>query len=158
MTWRTIWIPNIWTINRLFSVQFSVHHLNTGPFDNRTQIHHLNLRQVRYTDCNCTRITKVSIYRWWLVFSHCPDWLHKLWPQYQYRDSNTENVLQLLNACQWGSKLYNNFGLQCYNRRRHFNRNLCGHQLYTLYWWWGRGRYLSMQRNLCWWEVILQNI
>ena len=25
-----------WTINRLFSVHFSDHHLNTGPFDNRT--------------------------------------------------------------------------------------------------------------------------
>ena len=33
-----------------FSVCFSDHHLNTGPFDNRTQINHLNTRLVRYSD------------------------------------------------------------------------------------------------------------
>ena len=77
----TIWIPNTWiphsseyptvwvsgiqmvkshdftdhlnTINRLFSVRFSDHHSNTGPFDNPTQIYHLNTRLVRYSDCSC---------------------------------------------------------------------------------------------------------
>ena len=49
-TWWTIWFQTFWTINRLFSVQFSDHHSNTGPFDNWTQIYHLNTRQVRYSD------------------------------------------------------------------------------------------------------------
>ena len=39
-----------WTINRLFSVRFFDHHSNTGPFNNRTQIYHLNTRQVWYSD------------------------------------------------------------------------------------------------------------
>ena len=41
------------TINRLFSVQFSDHHLNTGPFDNQTQIYHSNIRLVQYSDGYC---------------------------------------------------------------------------------------------------------
>ena len=34
---------------------FSDHHLNTEPFDNQTQISHLNNRLVQYSDgyCNC---------------------------------------------------------------------------------------------------------
>ena len=39
-----------WTVTRLFSVRFSDHHSNSGPFDNWTQIHHLNTRIVRYSD------------------------------------------------------------------------------------------------------------
>ena len=42
-----------WTINRLFSVRFSDHHLNTGPFDNWTLIYHLNTRLVSYSDGYC---------------------------------------------------------------------------------------------------------
>ena len=42
-----------WTINRLFSVRFSDHHLNTWPFDNRTQMYHLNTRLVQYSDGYC---------------------------------------------------------------------------------------------------------
>ena len=37
-----------WTINRLFSFQFSDCHLTTKPFDNWTQIYHLNTRLVRF--------------------------------------------------------------------------------------------------------------
>ena len=60
----TIWIPDtmgvwysngwsfeyrtFWTINRLFSFQFSDCHLTTKPFDNRTQIYHLNTGLVRF--------------------------------------------------------------------------------------------------------------
>ena len=33
-----------WTINKLFSVRFLHLHLNTRPFDNRTQIYQLNTR------------------------------------------------------------------------------------------------------------------
>ena len=43
-----------WTINRLFSVWFSNHFLNFRPFDNQTQIWHLNARLVRYSDGYCT--------------------------------------------------------------------------------------------------------
>ena len=55
---RTVWVSGFkyrtfWTLNRLFSVRFSDHHLNTGPFDNQTQIYHLNTRLVRYSDGYC---------------------------------------------------------------------------------------------------------
>ena len=74
VTWRIIWIPYIldhkqaffspdfgppfeyrtfWTINRLFSVQFLDHHLNTEPFDNWTQIYHFDTRLVQYSDGYC---------------------------------------------------------------------------------------------------------
>ena len=33
-----------------FSVQFPDHHSNTGPFNNWTQIYHLNTRPVQYSD------------------------------------------------------------------------------------------------------------
>ena len=45
-----------WTINRLFSVWFSHHYLNIRPFDNWTQIYHLNTRLIRYSDGHCTCI------------------------------------------------------------------------------------------------------
>ena len=43
ITWlcRTFWTRDI-----IFSVRFSDHHLNTRPFDNRTQIYHLNTRHM----------------------------------------------------------------------------------------------------------------
>ena len=40
-------------INRLYSVRFSSCHFITGPFDNGTQIYHLNTRLVRYSDGYC---------------------------------------------------------------------------------------------------------
>ena len=43
MTWQTITISDILD-----------HYLNTGPFDNQTQIYHLNTRLVRYSDDFCT--------------------------------------------------------------------------------------------------------
>ena len=44
-----------WTTNRLFSVRFSNHHLNTGPFDNRKHLYHWNTRLVWwYSDGYCT--------------------------------------------------------------------------------------------------------
>ena len=43
----------LWTINRLLSVRFSDHHSNTWPFDNRTQIYHLNTRLACYSDPYC---------------------------------------------------------------------------------------------------------
>ena len=39
--YRTVWVSGyqtFWTLNRLFSVWFSDHHSNNGPFDNRTEI------------------------------------------------------------------------------------------------------------------------
>ena len=46
-----------WTINRLFSSPVFRPSFNTGPFNNQTQIYHLNTRLVRYSDgyCNCKR-------------------------------------------------------------------------------------------------------
>ena len=75
----TIWVPNIWIpsmgvcysngkvawlggpfkyrtfwiIKRVFSVRFSDHHWNTGPFYNRAQIYHFNSSLVRYSDGYC---------------------------------------------------------------------------------------------------------
>ena len=37
-----------------FSDRFSNHHQNTEPFDNRTQIYHLNTKLVWYSDAYCT--------------------------------------------------------------------------------------------------------
>ena len=64
--YQTVWVPGIqmivtwfgrpfeyqtfWTINRLLLVWFWDHHLNTKPFDNQTQIYHLNTILVRYSD------------------------------------------------------------------------------------------------------------
>ena len=58
VTWlgRPFKYQTIWTINSLFSIQFSDNHLNTGPFDNRTQIYHLNTRLVWHSDGYCTQI------------------------------------------------------------------------------------------------------
>ena len=50
MTWRTIQIQDILDHKQAFSVWFSDHHLNTGQFDNRTQICHLNTRLIQYSD------------------------------------------------------------------------------------------------------------
>ena len=38
------------TINRLFSVWFSDHHSNTGPFDYQAQIYHFCTRLVRHSE------------------------------------------------------------------------------------------------------------
>ena len=44
---KVTWLGGpFWTINRLFSVRFSDHNSNIGPFDNRTQIYHLYTRLV----------------------------------------------------------------------------------------------------------------
>ena len=60
----------IWTINRLFSFRFSDYHTNIRPFENRTQIYHLNTRSdiqmatvVHYSDPISTVKSK------WLGFS-----------------------------------------------------------------------------------------
>ena len=56
---KVIWLgepfkyQTFWTISRLFSGWFSDHRYNTGPFDNRTQIYHLNSKLVRHSDCHC---------------------------------------------------------------------------------------------------------
>ena len=63
VTWRTIWIRIFWTINRLFSVWFLNHHLNTGSFDNWTQIHYLNTILVWYSDGYCIS-NKLSLFKW----------------------------------------------------------------------------------------------
>ena len=47
MTWQTITISDILD-----------HYLNTGPFDNQTQIYHLNTRLVQYSDPHV--LTKVD--------------------------------------------------------------------------------------------------
>ena len=78
----TIWIPDTWIPNsmgiqysngivtyladhsntrhlghdRFFPVRFSVHHLNTRPFDNQTHIYHLNTWLVVYSDGYCEYI------------------------------------------------------------------------------------------------------
>ena len=52
-----------WTINILFSVQFSDCHSNTGPFDNRTQIYLLNTRLVWYSDAYCITIYNYILYK-----------------------------------------------------------------------------------------------
>ena len=49
-----------WTINKLFPVQFSDHHLNTGPFDNQAHIYHLITRLVRHSVGYCIRIPTVQ--------------------------------------------------------------------------------------------------
>ena len=54
MTWQTIWVLDILDHKPDFFVRFSDHHWSTGPFDNRTQIYHLNTRLVRYSDGYCT--------------------------------------------------------------------------------------------------------
>ena len=41
-------------LTRLFSVRFTYHYLNTGPFDNQAQIHHLKTRLVQYSNGYCT--------------------------------------------------------------------------------------------------------
>ena len=46
-------IPNILNHKQAFSVRISDHHSNTEPFDNRTQIYHLNTKLVRYSDGYC---------------------------------------------------------------------------------------------------------
>ena len=52
------------TINRIFSVWFSDHHSNTVIFDNQTQIYHLNIRLVQYSDgyCNLSNLEKLYFY------------------------------------------------------------------------------------------------
>ena len=55
MTWLTIWIPDTLDHNLAFSVRFSNHHLNTGAFDNWTQIYLLNTRLVWYSDVYCNK-------------------------------------------------------------------------------------------------------
>ena len=56
----TIRFRDILEHKQAFSVQFSDHHSNTGPFANRTHIYHLNTRLVRLlswllcSDCDCT--------------------------------------------------------------------------------------------------------
>ena len=56
-----------WTINWLFSVRFSDHHLNTEPFDNRTQIYHLNTRLVQFSDGYSTLSRENCDSRgWWI--------------------------------------------------------------------------------------------
>ena len=52
-------MPDIWDHKQVFSVRFSDHHSNTGPFDNRTQIYCLNTRLVRYSDSHCTYYTVI---------------------------------------------------------------------------------------------------
>ena len=57
-TWIPDWMwlggpfeyQTFWTINRQFSVCFSDHYSNTRPFDNQTQIYHLNTSLVLYKD------------------------------------------------------------------------------------------------------------
>ena len=50
------------TINRLFSVRFSDHHSNTGPFDMRKQIQHLKTRLVWYSDGYCIeKLQKIDL-------------------------------------------------------------------------------------------------
>ena len=66
-TWRTIQIQDISDHNQAFSVRFSDHHLNTGPFDNPTHIYHLNTRLVRYWGGCCILILncgKLSLGKW----------------------------------------------------------------------------------------------
>ena len=46
-------IPHILDYKLAFSVQFSDHHLNTRPFDNRTKIYYPNTRLVQYSDGYC---------------------------------------------------------------------------------------------------------
>ena len=48
-------IVGFWTINRLFSVRFSDHHLNTGPFENWTQLYQL-LSVLRFCQNFCISI------------------------------------------------------------------------------------------------------
>ena len=50
LSWQTIQILDIVDHKQAFSVQFSDQHSNTGPFDNQTQIYHLNARLVQYSD------------------------------------------------------------------------------------------------------------
>ena len=57
-----------WTINKFFSLRFS-YHPNIGPFDNRTQIYHLNTRLVQYSNGYCIWIPDKS--RIWMV-KKCP--------------------------------------------------------------------------------------
>ena len=44
-----------------FLVRFSDRHLNTGPFDNQTQIYHLNTRLVQYSDGYCSLVLEFSL-------------------------------------------------------------------------------------------------
>ena len=54
MTWPTIGKLDILDHKQAFSVRFSDHHLNTGPFDNPTQIYHLNTTLVGHPDGYCS--------------------------------------------------------------------------------------------------------
>ena len=58
-----------WTMNRLFSVRFSYHHLNTSPLHKWTQIYHSNNRLVWYSDGYCN----------WLVRYLSPRDLSNFW-------------------------------------------------------------------------------
>ena len=46
----------IWIADKL--VCYLEHHLNNGPFNNRTKIHDLNTRKVHYSDLNCKLLSK----------------------------------------------------------------------------------------------------
>ena len=54
-------MPNISDHKQAFSVRFSDHHSNTRPFDNQTQIYHLNIRLVWYLDGYCISVFLAKI-------------------------------------------------------------------------------------------------
>ena len=91
-----------WTINRLFSVQFSDHHLYTGQFDNWTQIYHLNtaLVLVWYSDGCCTVISQIpdtqnpSIW----TFGHCASGIWMVGPFELFEYQTLSSDLQLICA------------------------------------------------------------
>ena len=82
--YRTVWVSGIHMVScdladhlntghkQAFSVRFSDHHWNSGPFDNQTQIYHLNTRLVRYSDGYCIylfmQINKSSNKMWQSYF------------------------------------------------------------------------------------------
>ena len=109
MTWQTIKIPDILDHNQAFSVRFSYHHLNFGPFEKRTHINHLNTRLVQDSDgyrnynggSNTKRVQYSkggmrSEFEWCLVF----EWLIKWRSFCQKKHSRSEkhgNFLGILN-------------------------------------------------------------
>ena len=80
-----------WTTNRLLSVKFLDHHMNTGSFDNQTQIHHSNTRLVQFKMVTVLSYS-VSNHYSTAYFGDIQFWSINI---QLYRGQNWENMIKL---------------------------------------------------------------
>ena len=77
-----------------FLVRFSDHHLDTGPFDNWTQIYHLNIGLVRYSDGYCivksTRHNHHEVHETGL-YQSCLNLFQQLWSTHGYESDSFDD-------------------------------------------------------------------